>query len=129
MKNNVLINIISALLTVCVFICGYTAFSLRHTEKVIPQSDIYSAREINSAMNSAARCFLPILTECKVTKLYYDETVNINAGGDKNTINILCDFEILWDTPVWEKGDTRRGWSWELEKVCGVWIVTNYGFC
>ena len=107
---------------------GYTAFSLRHTEKIIPESAIYSEREINSALNSAARCFLPILTECKVTKLYYDEGWNINRGGDKDTITVFCDFEVLYDTPVWEKGNSLHRWSWHMEKVCGVWIVTNYGF-
>ena len=57
---------------------AYTAFSLRHTEKTIGESTVYSQRQINSALNTAARCFLPILTECKVTKLYYDEEWNIN---------------------------------------------------
>ena len=45
-------------------------------EKIIPQSDIYSKIELNSALNTAARHFLPILTECKVNKLYYDEETN-----------------------------------------------------
>lgn len=107
---------------------AYTAFSLRYTEKTIGESAIYSEREINSALDTAARCFLPILTECKVTKLYYDEEWNINRGGDKDTITVFCDFEVMYDTPVWEKGNSLRRWSWHMEKICGIWIVTNYGF-
>ena len=107
---------------------AYTAFSLRHTEKTIGESTVYSQRQINSALNTAARCFLPILTECKVTKLYYDEEWNINRGGDKDTITVFCDFEVMYDTPVWEKGNSLRRWSWHMEKMFGIWIVTNYGF-
>ena len=107
---------------------AYTAFSLRHTEKIMSESAIYSEREIDSALNTAARCFLPILTECKVTKLYYDEDWNIRRGGDEDTITVFCDFEVIYDTPVWEKGNFLHRWSWHLEKVFGVWIVTNFGF-
>ncbi|MBQ7903664.1 MAG: hypothetical protein IJ362_08045 [Oscillospiraceae bacterium] len=120
------------ILTVIIFVTllfnAYTAFSLRHTEKIIGESTLYSERQINSALNTAARCFLPILTECKVTKLYYDEEWNINRGGDKDTITVFCDFEVMYDTPVWEKGNSLHRWSWHMEKVCGIWIVTNYGF-
>ncbi len=123
-----LLKIIALMLTVTLLFNAYIAFSLRYTEKIIPESEIYSATEINSALNAAARCFLPILTECKVTRLYYDEARNIRRGGDKNNITVFCDFEILHTTPVWEKGDTRRGWSWDMKKICGVWVVTNYGF-
>lgn len=128
MSNSRLSNVIKLIFFIIVLLWGYTAFSLRHTEKIIPQSDIYSKIELNSALNTAARHFLPILTECKVNKLYYDEETNLRLGGDKNTITVLCDFEVLWDTPIWDKGEIRRGWSWQMEKVCGIWIVTNYGF-
>ena len=128
MNNTKLSNLIKVIFAIIVLLWGYTAFSLRHTEKIIPQSDIYSKIELNSALNTAARHFLPILTECKVDKLYYDEETNLRLGGDKNTITVLCDFEVMWDTPVWDKGETRRGWSWHMEKICGIWIVTNYGF-
>ncbi len=121
-------KIFTVIIFVTLLFNAYTAFSLRYTEKTIGESSIYSERQINSALNTAARCFLPILPECKVTKLYYDEDWNINRGGDKNTITVFCDFEVMWDTPVWDKGETRRGWSWHMEKICGIWIVTNYGF-
>ena len=128
MNNTKLSNLIKVIFAIIVLLWGYTVFSLRHTEKIIPQSDIYSKIELNSALNTAARHFLPILTECKVGKLYYDEETNLRLGGDKNTITVLCDFEVMWDTPVWNKGETRRGLSWHMEKICGIWIVTNYGF-
>ncbi len=128
MENSKLSNIIKILFAVVVLLWGYTTFSLRHTEKIIPDSQIYSKTELNSALNTAARHFPIILTECKVTKLYYDEEWNIRRGGDKDTITVFCDFEVMWDTPVWDKGETRRGWSWSMEKICGIWIVTNYGF-
>jgi len=121
-------KIITVIIFVTLLFNTYTAFSLRHTEKTIGESTLYSERQINSALNTAARHFLPILTECKVDKLYYDEETNLRLGGDKNTITVLCDFEVMWDTPVWDKGETRRGWSWHMEKICGIWIVTNYGF-
>ena len=122
------VNFLEILIILCTVFAVYTAFSLRHTEKIIPKSEIYSKLEINSALNTAARCFPPILTECKVTKLYYDEESNVKRGGDKNSITVFCDFEVLFDTPVWDKGETRKGWSWHMEKICGIWIVTNYGF-
>ncbi|MBQ6850430.1 MAG: hypothetical protein IJN77_05270 [Oscillospiraceae bacterium] len=121
-------KIFTVIIFVTLLFNAYTAFSLRHTEKTIGESDIYSERQINSALNTAARHFLPILTECKVNKLYYDEETNLRLGSDKNSITVLCDFEVMWDTPVWDKGETRRGWSWHMEKICGIWIVTNYGF-
>lgn len=121
-------KIITVIIFVTLLFNAYTAFSLRHTEKTIGKSTLYSERQINSALNTAARCFLPILTECKVTKLYYDEEWNINRGGDKDTITVFCDFEVMYDTPVWEKGNSLHRWSWHMEKVCGIWIVTNYGF-
>jgi len=109
-------KIFTVIIFVTLLFNAYTAFSLRHTEKTIGESDIYSERQINSALNTAARHFLPILTECKVNKLYYDEETNLRLGGDKNSITVLCDFEVMWDTPVWDKGETRLGWSWHMEK-------------
>ncbi len=128
MKSDRIVNALTVVTMVILLFAGYTAFSLRHTEKEIPQSEIYTEREINSALNTAARCFLPILTECKVTRLYYDEEWNIRRGGDKNSITVFCDFEVIFETPVWKKGNVMHGWSWHMEKVCGIWIVTNYGF-
>ena len=128
MRNSRLSNVVKVIFAIIVLLWGYTVFSLRHTEKIIPQSDIYSKAELNSALNTAARHFLPILTECKVTKLYYDEDWNINRGGDKDTITVFCDFEVMYDTPVWEKGNSLHRWSWHMEKICGIWTVTNYGF-
>ena len=62
MGNSRLSNVIKVIFAIIVLLWGYTVFSLRHTEKIIPQSDIYSKAEINSALNTAARHFLPILT-------------------------------------------------------------------
>jgi len=107
---------------------AYTAFSLRHTEKTIGESAIYSEREINSALNTAARYSFPIMPNCRFTKFYYDEQSNIKRGGDKNSITVFSDFEVIFETPVWEKGNIMHGWSWHMEKVFGIWIVTNYGF-
>ena len=128
MKNK-LFKIFITLIAVCIFFAGFTAFSLRHTEKIIPESEIYSKSEINSALNTAARCSVVILPNCKITRLYYDEDLNIKSAGNKDNITVKCDFEVIYETPVWEKGETRRGWNWKMTKVFGIWIVTGYGFC
>lgn len=107
---------------------AYTVFSLRHADKVSGESAIYSEREINSALNTAARYSFPIMPNCRFTKFYYDEQSNIKRGGDKNSITVFSDFEVIFETPVWEKGNIMHGWSWHMEKVFGIWIVTNYGF-
>lgn len=128
MKNK-LSKILVTLTAVCMFFAGFTVFSLRHTEKIISESELYSKSEINSALNTAARYSVVILPNCKITKLYYDEDASLKSGGDKNNITVKCDFEVVFETPVWEKGETRRGWNWEMTKIFGIWIVTGYGFC
>ena len=126
--ENKLSKIVAVLIAVGIFFAGFTVFSLRYAEKIIPESELYTKSEINSALNTASRCSVVVLPNCKITKLYYDEDANIKAGGDKNNITVKCDFEVVFETPVWEKGETRRGWNWEMRKVFGIWIVTGYGF-
>lgn len=121
-------KIITVIIFVTLLFNAYTAFSLRHADKVSGESAIYSEREINSALNTAARYSFPIMPNCRFTKFYYDEQSNIKRGGDKNSITVFSDFEVIFETPVWEKGNIMHGWSWHMEKVFGIWIVTNYGF-
>ena len=126
MKNKSLEMLTAITLAILLF-AGYTAFSLRHTEKSIEYTGIYTERQVNSAMNTVARYFTFNFLDCKLLKLYTYDADNFN----ENELVILADFYVgthkqLHPMMVPDSVHTRR--QFHMKKVCGIWIVTDNGY-
>lgn len=126
MKNK-LINTLTIITMAAILFVGYTAFSLRHTEKTMLHTGTYSEKQINSAMNTVARHFTLRYPDCKLTRLY----TNANSFKADDTIIILADYDVgQLDGlhPSMNTGSTYTRWQFHLTKRFGLWFVTNQGY-
>ncbi len=125
MKNK--INIIAFLVALTIFVTGFTAFSLRHTEKNIIPTENYSKKEINSAMNRVARHFTVNYQDCKLLKLYTNE----DSERESDRLVVFADYYVgdnLNRHPSKESDTIYKRWQFEMKNICGLWIITNHGY-
>ena len=107
---------------------AFTAFSLRNTEKTIEHTGVYTQRQVNSAMNHVARHFSVKYLDCKLLQLYTDE----KGVSSENRLVILADYYVGNNInlhPSHQCNELYTRWEFEVKNICGLWFVTNQGYC
>lgn len=123
--------IIVAALILCFCGCGipFTA------EKIIDDSDIYSKRDIEKAMNKVYSQFA-LFEGCALLELEYDEEYSKermcdwaeNYGADE-AIVLLSKFYVFGENGSLEPGKTYTKWNWILVRnKGGFWELKTWGY-
>ena len=112
--------------------CGVPFFA----EKIISDSDIYSKRDIEKAMNVVYRQFA-FFEGCALLSIEYDEEYSKeraadwaeNYGADE-AIVLLSKFYVYSDTDgSLEPGETYSRWNWVLVRdKGGFWELKTWGY-
>lgn len=105
----------------------FTAFSVHEVKKEIPNTDRYIQKQVNGAMNSAARHFRLNYPDCKLIRLYTDDDFSFD---DK--IVILADYYVGTNAgwhPAHTPDTVYKCWEFEMKNICGLWTVVNQGYC
>ena len=99
--------------------CG----NVMHTEKIIETSEVYTGREIRSAMNVVSGHFFRHFDGCTLTVLEYDEEFSTKRSDDwaeqydaDEAIVLLSEFEVdhTGGDGSLEPNSTYRKWQWIL---------------
>ncbi|MBQ8604819.1 MAG: hypothetical protein IJ410_08280 [Oscillospiraceae bacterium] len=128
MKSNRIITVFIFTAILIIVFNGYTVFSLRNTDKTILHTGVYTERRVNSAMNTVSRYFTVFYPDCKLTRLYTNES----GVSETDRLVILADYDvgsIVRLHPSMNTNSTYTRWQFELINICGVWFITNQGYC
>ena len=130
--KKILAALIAAVLVLSLSGCGmpFTA------KKIIDDSDIYSKRDIEKAMNRVYREFA-FFEGCVLLELEYDEEYSKeraadwaeNYGADE-AIVLLSKFFVAGDSDgSLEPGETYKDWNWILVRnKGGSWELKTWGY-
>ena len=123
--------IIAAALVFCFCGCGipFTA------EKIIDDSDIYSKRDIEKAMNRVYREFA-FFEGCILLELEYDEEYSKERMADwaenynaDEAIVLLSKFYVFGENGSLAPGETYTKWNWILVRdKGGFWELKTWGY-
>lgn len=128
---------LAAVLVLSLLFCGCSGGRVRAVEKIIPESELYSKSEIESAMSVVTRTFRSGFDGCTMLEIAYDEEKTLKEMERNAENGETGDVMILVSSfKVGEKSDgslspntTYDGWSWELTRSgLGGWKLTNYGY-
>ncbi len=124
--------LISAVLIICFSGCGipFTA------EKIIEDSDIYSKRDIEKAMNQVYSKFGREFEGCALLELEYDEEYSKERMCDwaenydaDEAIVLLSKFYVFGENGSLEIGETYSKWNWILVRnKGGFWELKTWGY-
>jgi len=105
--------------------CGNTMKATR----IIEASDVYSRREIVSAMRVVAQFFSLHYDGCTLQTICYEEDPE-NPPEDARTIRLYTSFETGPHTEgSLSPNEVYSRYSWELERgIFGGWKLTNWGY-
>ena len=136
MKHKKIFACLLAML-LAVSLCGCGG-DVRDVKRIVPASQLYSAEDVNSAMDAVVRYFRKEFEGCKLTWLIYDEAAFAAAfdewaaqyGADE-AIVLLSTFEVGA-----EGGDGSlapnslyTNWQWILTRSAGgAWQLQTWGY-
>lgn len=107
-------------------------------ERIIPPSELYTEKEIRSAMNVVTGYFFREYDGCTLTEIRYDEEVSAKAGADwakqydaDQAIVLLSSFEVddSGGDGSLEPGGSYKNWQWLLVRDSwGKWKLKTWGY-
>lgn len=127
------LNILLAII-ICVSFSG--CGSVFGTQLSMDESEIYSEREIKSAMKKVQSHFLMNFEGCHMISLYYDEEYSEKRAdewadqyGADEAIVLLSDFYVYGENGSLARGETYRKWNWILVRNRGEsWQLETWGY-
>lgn len=105
-------------------------------KRVVGDSELYSKREIRSAMDVVTRHFALHFQGCTLLELGYDEEKTLlemehhAEDGESGDVMILTSsFYVADGDGSLNPNSTYNGWSWELERNgLGGWQLVDWGY-
>lgn len=128
----------AAFLLITVILCGCAKGKVDNVYKVIGDSDVYSAYEIEKAMNIVISQFRKGFTGCTLTEIAYNEESSEKASaqwadqyGADEAIVLVSSFEV--DASGGEgnlqPNSTYDGFAWVLTRSNGGrWTLRTWGY-
>ena len=106
---------------------------------MIPQSELYSEKDIEGAMDTVELKFYNVFEGCTLTDLWYDEKTNLaspegwNGKPDQEeTMILLANFKVDSNggDGSLNPDDTYRDWQWILvrDKGSKKWKLVTWGY-
>ena len=130
MKKCVLLLILALLLSAC-------GGDVRTVERQIGESELYSAAEIDDAMDVVVRNFRKEFDGCTLLNIVYSEELN-NERADawakqyqaKEAIVLVSSFETgaAGGDGSLNPNDTYTGYQWILTRSGGSWTLQTWGY-
>ncbi len=128
---------ITAFVLVIIFIFCFSGCGISFTaEKIISDSEIFTEREINSAMFKVYKKFGLDFEGCVLLEIEYDEDYSkeraddwaLNYGYDE-AIVLLSKFYVAAENGSLALGETYSGWNWILVRnENGPWKLMTWGY-
>lgn len=127
-----------SVLAMLMLVCGCGG-NVRGVDKCIGPSEIYTEREIESAMNTVVRHFRWNFEDCVLTEIRYDEAFSEKSSGEwaescgaEQAIVLTSSFEVGssgGDGGSLEPNSTYTGWQWILARNGhGRWKLITCGY-
>ena len=110
---------------------------MRDVKRIVPASQLYSAEDVNSAMDVAVCYFRKEFEGCKLTWLIYDESMAAAADewaaqyGADEAIVLYSDFEVdsSGGDGSLNPDSTYRNWKWVLiRNRREAWELKTWGY-
>ena len=122
------------LAAVCIFVFSGCGISFT-AKKIIDDSEIYSKRDIEKAMNRVYREFA-FFEGCVLLELEYDEEYSKERAADwaenydaDEAIVLLSKFYAAAENGSLEPGETYSKWNWILVRnKGGFWELKTWGY-
>lgn len=125
-------GMVFALLLGCVLIFGCAKGDVSQVDRVVGESEIFTSRQIDKAMDAGTRDFHRNFSGCTLLKLEYDETDAQNGqtelDGDTIVINSSFYVDSSGASESLEPNSTYRNFRWTLTRtIWGGWEVRDRG--
>ena len=135
MKRRIFACVLTLLLAVCICSCGG---DVRDVKRIVPDAQLYTAEEVNDAMDTVVRFFKKEFEDCKLTWLIYDEASSAAAAGEwaaqygaDEAIVLLSTFEVgsKGGDGSLEPNSLYTNWQWILTRSAGgAWQLQTWGY-
>ncbi len=129
--KKILAALVAAALVLCLSGCGISFTA----KKIIDDSDIYSKRDIEKAVNRVYSRFA-LFEGCALLELEYDEEYSKERMADwaenydaDEAIVLLSKFYVFGENGSLEPGKTYSKWNWILVRnKGGFWELKTWGY-
>ena len=135
MKRKIFVCLLAVLLAVGLCSCGG---DVRDVKRLVPVAQLYTAEEVNDAMDVVSRFFKKEYDGCKLTWLIYDEASSADAAaqwaaqyGADEAIVLLSTFETgkSGGDGSLEPNSLYTNWQWILTRSAGgAWQLQTWGY-
>lgn len=138
-------KLMSLILAICIigiavyFLRTYIGGNINNVNQSIPQSEVYSNKDIDVAMNIVKRKFKGEFKGCVLTDLWYDEDISISSSdqwakqyNSDEAIVLLSNFQVDssgGDGSLYPNS-TYTDWEWILvrDKENSKWTLETWGY-
>lgn len=123
-------GMVFAVLLGCVLVLGCAKGDVSHVDRIVGESEIFTSRQIEKAMDAVTREFHKNFSGCTLLKLEYDEA-DLEKGETDDTIVINSSFSVDGSgaSESLEPNSTYWNFHWTLTRsIWGGWEVRDHGY-
>jgi hypothetical protein len=138
-------KLIGLILTICIigialyFLRSYIGGDINNVNQSIPQSEVYSNQDIDSAMDIVKKKFKGEFKGCVLTDLWYNEDISISSSdgwakqyNSDEAIVLLSNFDVdsSGGDGSLNPNSTYTDWKWILvrDKENSKWALKTWGY-